>query len=109
MSDSVRPSGPLHQQTRPGSYWSTTNVGEAMPGVMTPLSWSIWGPASELGGRGAFAAMGALETSRAGLTADERELFINIFYGRVAARVDFLAEMGDRLPGTSGRDRKSVV
>jgi len=103
VSEPVRPSGPLRQQTRPESYWSTTNVGEAMPGVMTPLSWSIWGPASELGGRGAFAAMGALETSRAGLSADERELFINIFYGRVAARVDFLAEMGDRLPGTSGR------
>jgi phosphohistidine swiveling domain-containing protein len=74
-----------------------------MPGVMTPLSWSIWGPASERGGRGAFVAMGALERARGGVAADQRDLFINIFYGRVAARVDFLAEMGDRLPGTSGQ------
>ena len=99
----MRSSSPLHQQTRPESFWSTTNVGEAMPGVMTPLSWSIWGPASERGGRGAFAAMGALKRAKAGVPDDEHELFINIFYGRVAARVDFLAEMGDRLPGTSGR------
>ncbi|MDT7781653.1 MAG: hypothetical protein QOF58_72, partial [Pseudonocardiales bacterium] len=27
----------------PDAWWSTTNHGEAVPGVITPLNWSFWG------------------------------------------------------------------
>ena len=43
----------------PEEYWTTGNIGEALPGVMTPLSWSLWAPAIEAGTRGAFHALGA--------------------------------------------------
>ncbi|WP_205623106.1 PEP-utilizing enzyme [Sciscionella marina] len=92
----------LHSAADPSSYYSTTNLGEAMPGVLTPLGWSVWGPASELAARSAFVEMGALPRAAAAIPERDQERVINIFYGRVAARVDFLCAMGDRLPGSSG-------
>jgi pyruvate,water dikinase len=92
----------LHTVSAEDQHWGTANLGEAMPGVLTPLGWSIWGPAAELSVRDAFVAMGALEPARAGtMPADASERFISIFYGRVAGRIDFLCEMGDRLPGSN--------
>jgi pyruvate,water dikinase len=92
----------LTSRSDPSSYWSTTNVGEAMPGVPTPLGWSVWGPAAELGVRRPFVSLGALEPEHGVLPTREEDRVVSIFSGRVAARVDFLAQMGDRMPGTSG-------
>ena len=86
----------------PDAHWSTTNVSEAMPGVPTPLSWTLWRPVFERTMRGAFAALGAMERSRTADPADPYERMLGIFSGRVAAKVEFLGEMGDRLPGTTG-------
>ncbi|HEX4108098.1 MAG TPA: PEP-utilizing enzyme [Solirubrobacteraceae bacterium] len=102
MTPEVEPDGVLHSESRPDRYWSTANVGEALPGVITPLGWSVWGPAIELGMRDAFARTGALERSRVVVPADASERVITVFYGRGALSVNFLCEMGDRLPGTSG-------
>lgn len=38
--------------------WSNVNVGEALPGVATPLTWSVLSHFSELGFRRAFGALG---------------------------------------------------
>src|SRR4051794_15147442 len=84
------------------AHWSTTNLAEAMPAVQTPLSCSVWRPGHERVIRRCFADLGALERSRTGLPADEGEWITGWFSGRIAARVEFLGEMGDRLPGTSG-------
>lgn len=93
---------PLHSVANPSWYYTTTNVGEAMPGVVTPLTWSVWGPASELAARYGFRQMGALESALAGVPDNPQDRAINIFYGRVAMSVNMVYEMGDRLPGTSG-------
>ena len=92
---------PIHGRSAPASYWSTANLAEAMPGVLTPLGWSLWGPAAELGSRHAFYRMGAIPAAERGIPARMEDRFINIFYGRPAARVDYLATIGDRMPGTS--------
>lgn len=98
---------PLMERVLDGSwdeaaYWSRANAGEAMPGVLTPLTWSFWGPAAERASRRAFVAIGALERGKGELPADERQRIIAVFGGRVAAKVSFVGVMGDRLPGTSG-------
>jgi pyruvate, water dikinase len=92
---------PVHGRSAPASYWSTANLAEAMPGVLTPLGWSVWGPASELGARDAFYAMGAIPAMERTIPSRVEDRFINIFYGRPAARVDYLASIGDRMPATS--------
>jgi pyruvate,water dikinase len=43
------PADPFDEPRAPGSRWTRVNIGEAIPGVPTPLSWSIWRPAMEHG------------------------------------------------------------
>lgn len=92
----------LHQNSRSDVWWSPTNIGEAAPGVQTPLGASIWGPVVDLSVRDTFRRMGALAASDAGLSADPSNAVGGIFYGRFALNATFFCEMGNRLPGTSG-------
>jgi pyruvate, water dikinase len=95
---------PLHQSSRPGSMWTTTNAGEAIPGVAKPLTFTFWADATERGVRRTFYSFGALaRRSQAEPPADARDRVLGAFFGRPALRVDFLAEMGDRMPGATGR------
>ena len=49
---------PLHSPSAPGLHWSTVNAGEAVPGVQTPLSWTMWTNGSEASTRHAAYARG---------------------------------------------------
>jgi pyruvate, water dikinase len=103
-SSDVAPESPnaLHATSRPDATWSSINLAEAVPGVMTPLCASAWVPASERGLRAPFHAMGALAGNLKGIPVDPGERITNAFYGRMAVRVDFLCDMGDLVPGHSG-------
>ena len=100
MTIGVDPGGPLHTESRPEAFWSTTNVGEALPGVATPLGWSLWGPAVDLGVRDCFARMGALPRADVRVQGDPNDAVAAVFYGRAALNVNFFCEMGGLLPGT---------
>jgi pyruvate,water dikinase len=94
---------PLHGSSYPDSMWTMTNAGEAIPGVATPLTYTFWAEATERGVRGTFFSMGALRRRReTEMPAEPRERLLGAFYGRPALRVDFLALMGDRMPGGNG-------
>ena len=92
----------LHAVSPSEATWSSINLAEAVPGVMSPLCSSVWVPASELGLREPFVAMGALPRDRTDVPDDPAERVTNAFFGRMAVRVDFLCEMGDLIPGQSG-------
>jgi pyruvate,water dikinase len=77
----------IHSRSAPGASWSTINLSEAVPGVITPLGWSVWGPAGETSARAPFVAMGALPRAEGGVPDDPEERVINIFYGHVAGRL----------------------
>lgn len=74
------------------SFWSTTNLAEALPGVPTPLSWTLWRPVLEVSIRGAFGTIGALERSRVVDPAERRERLFDLFHGRAAGRIDFFRD-----------------
>lgn len=95
-------SDPVHGQSNPDSYWSTTNLAEAYPGVLTPLGWTVAGPATEIATRAALQAIGALTPAEGGIPGPAQERVYNVFFGRIATRMDFFCEVGDRMPGTSG-------
>ena len=80
-------------------HWTTSNLGEAIPGVMTPLCWTVWdGPvnrAVQAGGE----AIGAIKPSEL-----ERERSVDVFCGRAAFAIEVMATIGDRMPGTSGEE-----
>lgn len=93
---------PLDQDSASTLHWSTSNLGEACPGVLTPLSWSVWSPVIEASAREAAFAIGALSKAERAVPDDVSKRFLRIFKGRPAMQLEFMATIGDRMPGTSG-------
>jgi pyruvate,water dikinase len=86
----------------PAAWWTTTNFGEAVPGVLTAMNWSFWSEVGERAVRRVFASIGTLDESEVEVPDDPAGHVLGIFHGRIAGKVDFLGRMGDRLPGTTG-------
>lgn len=107
MLDAV--SDPLHHQSPPRLHWTTSNIGEALPGIPTPLSFTLFGSAIENAMRGAFHATGAYTTAELPLAPLGEQAppgvydrITSIFHGRPVLLVDSMVTLGDRMPGTSG-------
>jgi pyruvate,water dikinase len=86
----------------PDLYWTTTNFGEAAPGVLTPMTWHLWSEGGEQTDRRVFIGLGALERSRRVVPSDPRSRSIGQFHGRIAHSVNPLVEVANRLPGGKG-------
>jgi phosphohistidine swiveling domain-containing protein len=93
---------PLMGASRPDWYWTTTNVSEALPGVLTPLMWTLWGPSIEHAPRESAYLIGGLTEAERHVPARAEERYTQVFYGRAALRLDFTATVADRVPGTTG-------
>ncbi|MGH8992081.1 MAG: PEP-utilizing enzyme [Acidimicrobiia bacterium] len=90
----------LHQPDTADAHWSTDNVGEAAPGVLTPLSWSLWGTTGDRAPREVAFRLGVFSRR-------DRRAFpaiVRPFYGRIALRVEFVGTVGDRMPGVTGEE-----
>jgi len=90
----------LHEPDTTDGHWSTDNVGEAAPGVLTPLSWSIWRTVGDRAPREVAFRLGAFSRR------DRRDFpdIIRPFYGRIAIRMEFVGLIGDRMPGVTGEE-----
>jgi rifampicin phosphotransferase len=95
---------PLHSRSAPALHWSVDNLGEAAPGVLTPLGWSLWRDVGERACREAFYRLGALRADERGAPDDPADRILRIFHGRLALQVDFVAATGNRMPGTTGEE-----
>jgi len=89
------------------TVWSSVNVGEALPGVATPMTWSVAGAFSEAGFRRAFATLGCRVPKSARLVGNVHgRFYLNLSeFMRIAAQVPWLdprtlVELG----GGSGAD-----
>ena len=94
---------PLHGPTDPNLHWTTTNVGEAAPGVQTPLSWTLWSEGDDALRRMAY-RVGVLSRKEWLTRSESTDRVFRPFFGRSTLQVEFFALMGDRMPGTSGAD-----
>lgn len=74
------------------TVWSRANVGEALPGAATPLTWSIAHRFSEKGFREAFAALGCRVPRGAQLVANvQGRFYLNLTrFMQISAQVPFL-------------------
>jgi pyruvate,water dikinase len=70
---------------------SNLNVGEALPGVATPLTWSVLSQFSDLGFREAFGALGC--------KVPKDSTLVGNFRGRVYLNLTELAQIGAQVPG----------
>jgi phosphohistidine swiveling domain-containing protein len=98
----------LQSWSEPGLHWTRSNVGEAMPGVPTPLSWSLWSRC-EGTQREAFFAIGAFSRAERAVPERMEDRYLRIFYGHPALQVEFLVELGDRMPGSSGEETAQAI
>ena len=90
----------LHGPGPDDTYWTTDNVGEAAPGVLSPLQWSLLETGGDRVMRRVAYRMGAFSRRD---VRDYPQIF-RPFFGRVAFRVDYMAMLGDRMPGANGKD-----
>ncbi len=77
--ESWRKRGEVARVDRSRIVWSNVNVGEALPGVATPLTWSILSSFSELGFRRAFGSLGCSVPRDAELVGEFRgRIYLNL-------------------------------
>ncbi len=74
------------------TVWSRVNVGEALPGVATPFTWSVAGAFSESGFRRAFATLGCRVPKNAKLVGNVHgRFYLNLSqFMRICAQVPWL-------------------
>ncbi len=96
-------SDPTLGTSEPGRYWTTTNLGEAVPDVMSPMDVSIWGETAERGWLYSMKVFGVLPPSTSA-SKDTNDWGLSIFYGRIALNVDAVRGTVVTLPGVSGDD-----
>jgi pyruvate,water dikinase len=93
------------------TVWSNVNVGEALPGVATPFTWSVAGSYSESGFRKAFGTLGCTVPKHAVLVGNVHgRIYLNLSeFMRIAAQVPWLdpRTLVD-LGGGSGGDELAV-
>jgi pyruvate,water dikinase len=95
---------PTNGTSEPTRYWTTANIGEAMPDVLSPMCWSFWGPNMEAGARLAYYDFGLLPKSDLGVPDDPNELLVSYFFGRPAMNLDRLRSLFDPIPGMTADD-----
>jgi phosphohistidine swiveling domain-containing protein len=93
---------PFHKPGLPQTHWTTDNVGEALPGVATPLGWTIWESGSDRMCRDLSYALGVFTAQERDGPAPGQDPIITIFHGRIAMCMEWLGVLGDRMPGTTG-------
>ncbi|MEA2172051.1 MAG: rifampicin phosphotransferase, partial [Solirubrobacteraceae bacterium] len=74
-----------------------------MPGVQTPLSWTLWSRGTEHAPREAAFQIGGLTRRERAVPPLVKDRYIRPFYGRPAIQVEFFTALGDRMPGTTGQ------
>lgn len=74
------------------TVWSNVNVGEALPGVATPFTWSVAGAYSEAGFRKAFGTLGCTVPRSAVLVGNVHgRVYLNLTeFMQIAAQVPWL-------------------
>ncbi|MGQ0464201.1 MAG: PEP-utilizing enzyme [Sporichthyaceae bacterium] len=96
-------SDPTLGTSEPGRYWTTTNLGEAAPDVLSPMCMEIWGESAERGWLYSMTAFGVLP-ARVQPSKDTNDWGCAVFYGRPALNVDAIRATLASLPGVSGDD-----
>jgi phosphohistidine swiveling domain-containing protein len=95
---------PTTSTSEPGRYWTTANIGEATPDVLSPLCWSFWGPNMEAAARQSYHDFGILSRKELAVPEDPNQLLTSHFHGRPAMNLDLLRALFGSLPGMSADD-----
>src|SRR3954470_19813100 len=90
------------------TLWSTGNVGEAIPGLCTPLTWSMW-RAGIPGVHFAYHDLGLITDEERDDSEAAASRPIGIFFGRTAMNMDFIRSSLNRMPGASANSFEEAL
>jgi phosphohistidine swiveling domain-containing protein len=101
--------GVFDQEVRSDCTWTRVNVGEAMPGVPAPLTWTWCGVASNEFLFRAWIELGVFPRSILCQAETGAERFVTIMKGRPVINLDLMRAVGDRIPGNSGNSVEASI
>jgi pyruvate,water dikinase len=104
MTDVPAYPNPLDSESGPTTQWTRNNVGEAFPGVVTPLHHDFVVRAGELGIRGAYCERGVITDEEAAEPGAADDKVMAAFKGRLAVNVDTMCAFGDRVSPTAAAE-----
>src|SRR5271154_6666214 len=81
--------------------WTTANVDEALPGVLTPLTATFYERPTEDSARAAWFSLGAMTRAERPVPPDIDRRFFSQMFGYSTANVDLFGAMAARMPGGS--------
>ena len=90
---------PLHRPSPPGVRWTTTNFGEALTGVPTPLSWSFWEEATNRGAWYAYGETGLFSKQELAQFKRDGVVAGTVAYGHYCGNLDLMSAAVARTPG----------
>jgi len=102
QTDPLHPD-PLHRAGAADLHWSCDNIGEGLPGILTPLGYTLWHRPVDHAGRESAYRAGVLSRRERAEPPEDRRM-VQVFHGRAAMQAEFYARIGDRMPGTTGAD-----
>ncbi|MCR8898637.1 PEP-utilizing enzyme [Gordonia sp. GONU] len=81
--------------------WTTANVDEGLPGIVTPMTWSLYFPPTEQTMRDCWVDLGVMPRSAREIPDDVDLRFLSVAHGHAIANVDNMGQMAARVPGGS--------
>jgi pyruvate,water dikinase len=104
MTSSLELSDPLHGTSEPDRFWTTTNVAEATPDILSPLCWDIWSDGLERAWLRSMFDFGLLARSETVLQPDPNQRSTASILGRQVANVAVIRKVMGRLPNVDPDD-----
>ncbi len=95
---------PVRGVSDPDRLWTTTNVAEATPDILTPLCWSVFGDGLELAWLTSMGEFGVLSRRERVMSDDPNDRSTAAVLGRQAVNIAVLREVVARLPGVHPDD-----
>jgi len=97
--------GVIHRPSSDRTWWTTGNVGEAVPGVLTPLTYTFWARPFERTVRGSYAEMGVISrTDGRKATEEPDDIALGVVFGRAVLNVNLVLSVGAGMPGTNAAE-----
>lgn len=96
-------SDPVRGASTPDRFWTTTNIAEATPELLSPLCWDVWSGFDQAW-LNAMYDFGLLSRSEKVSDPDPNKKAMGVIYGRQAANVEVIRKVMGRLPGVSPDD-----
>jgi len=95
---------PTHSSDAAVNHWTTTNLGEAVPGVVSPLCTAFWDLRGSTTARRVAYVVGAISKRELEQQFPPEERVLRYFYGRLAVKLEYMTLLGDRMPGVTGAE-----